>query len=785
MKGKNCLRMCVILAALLMICSALPIALADAEPDAIRVGWFYQPGYQELDENGKPYGYNYEFLLKLTEETGWELDFVTKNQSGGELTWEDGLSLLASGKLDVMGCMLYSEERAAHYDFSALAAGQTFTSLFVRNDSPITANDFTKLNGISVAASMATLNDEDLASFAESGGFAIESYQDCGEIQDVIDAVLEGSVDAGVMASYQPVENTRVIASFTPRAFYFATTKGNRAVLAKLNEGMNAILVQDPYYEQNLSQKYSQTYSGQTALSKQEQAYMAETDPIRVGYSDAWFPMIQAGEDPKHPIGVIPDILAEISNNSGLQFEFVHMSTHAEAMENAAGGACDMIAICIYDLHHEQKYHVNMTDPYLQMQLVMVSKTQADSDNMIIGTMADFPIFDTAIDAKDGDHGKYYTTAEECFEALRKGEVDSIVTGAYIANYYLALSRYSSFLRTNLQGEYAPICMAVSEAYQDKALLVSILNKSVSNLSATEINSILIENTVRDGSGLEAAVNRIPSTIIILAFLFLLALTIVIASLAIAFTQKSKLARKQAEAQKTAAEQAAHQLRIDALTGLYNERGFNDAARQKLDESPGKHWYLLDFDVDGFKYINAMYGKEQANQLLILIAEILSEDLRNGEIGGRIYGDHFVALFAGGDLAELKQRIIIANEKFRGITEHYLVLMSYGIYPVVDTTLPVSLLCDHAQVAKRKVKGNYNGFIAVYDDAMDRRQQETVELIMSFERALTAGEFKPFFQPQYDMRTKELVGAEALVRWRRGDQLVMPDHLSAFLRATG
>lgn len=785
MKKTKGRRICALLLSLLMICAALSITALAADQKAVRVGWFYQPGYQELDADGNPGGYNYEFLLALAEKAGWTLDFVTKDQNGDELTWGSSLSMLASGELDLMGCLLFSEERTSQYDFSTLAAGQTFTSLFVRDDSPLVGNDFSELNGISVAANTATLNDEDLTSFAEDSGFSIGRYQDCGDLQDVIDAVLEGSVDAGVMASYQPVENTRVVASFAPRSFYFATTKGNRAVLAALNEGMNSILIQDPYYEQNLSEKYSQTYSGQMALSRQEQDYIAAADPVRVGYSDAWFPLIQAGKDPEHPTGVIPDILAEISKSSGLRFEFVHTSTHAEAMENASGGACDMIAICIYDLQHEQKYQVSMTDPYLQMQLVMVSKTQTDSDDRIIGTMADFPIFDTAIDAEDSDHCKYYITAEECFEALRKGEADSIVTGAYIANYYLALSRYNSFLRTNLQGEYAPICMAVSEAYQDKALLVSILNKSISNLSATEVNSVLIENTVRDGSGLEAAVNRIPSTIIILAFLFLLMLTIVIAGLAVAFIRKSKLARQQAETQKAAAEQAAHQLRIDALTGLYNERGFADAARQKLDKFPDKNWYLLDFDVDGFKYINAMYGKEQSNQLLILIARILTEDLRPEEVGGRIYGDHFVALFAGGGLAEIRQRILTANERFKGITEHYLVLMSYGIYPIVDTTQPVSLLCDHAQVAKRKVKGNYNEFIAVYDDAMDRRQQETVELIMSFERALTAGEFQPFFQPQYDIRTKELVGAEALVRWRRGDHLVMPDQFISLFESNG
>ncbi|MEA4911485.1 MAG: transporter substrate-binding domain-containing protein [Oscillospiraceae bacterium] len=246
MKKTNRMRMCALLLSLLMVFTALSTAALAADQKTVSVGWFYQPGYQELDADGNPGGYNYEFLLALAEKTGWTLDFVVKNQNGDELTWEDSLSMLASGDLDLMGCLLFSEERTSQYDFSTLAAGQTFTSLFVRDDSPIAGNDFAELNGISVAANTATLNDEDLTSFAKDSGFSIGEYQDCGDLQDVIDAVLEGSADAGVMASYQPVENTRVIASFAPRSFYFATTKGNQVVLSALNEGMNSILIQDP-----------------------------------------------------------------------------------------------------------------------------------------------------------------------------------------------------------------------------------------------------------------------------------------------------------------------------------------------------------------------------------------------------------------------------------------------------------------------------------------------------------------------------------------------------------
>ena len=773
-----------LLALALLLVLLPPCALADTH-ETVRVGWFLQPGYQGLDSDGNPSGYNYEFLMKMAEKNGWELEFVTENTNGTEMTWGDSLSMLENGQLDLMGCLLYSEERAEVYDFSTLSAGQIFTSLFVRGDSPLGSNDLTALNGIRVAANLDTLNDEDLMEYEADMGFAIGGFTNYTDIQGVIDAVLSGAADAGVLASYQPTEDTRIIASFSPRPFYFATTKGNTGVLTALNQAMNAILVQDPYYSQTLSNKYRQTYSGQATFTPEEQALISAAEPVRVCYSDAWFPLIQSSPNSDTPTGVVPDILSRVSESTGLQFEYLHVDSHAAALEAAGQGEYDMLAVCVYDLLHARDYKMGMTDSYLSMQLVMVSRSQVGAEEMTVGTLADFPLFNTAVKGEDATDYHYYTTSLDCFEALRQGEVDAIVVSAYTANYYLALSRYSRFLRTNLQGQSIPVCMAVSDASPDQTLLLSILNKAISNLSATDINRIMLDNTVRDSSGFEAAVNRIPTTVVIVAFLVLVGLSILIVLLSAALVRRSKLARRHAEQDKAAAEQAAELLRMDALTGLYNESGFDAAARQSLDANPQRHWFLMDFDVDGFKYVNALYGKTQADRLLVALTHIVEKDLRPGELCGRIYGDHFVALISGENLAEIKARISQCNEKFRQIADRYIIIMSYGIYPVEDLSAQINTMRDRAQVAKRKVKGNNKEFIAVYDDALDQRQKDELELVLSVDRAIADGEFQAWFQPQYDMKTEKIVSAEALVRWRHGDELIMPDRFISLFESNG
>ena len=87
-KKQKFLRIYVMLLGLLLFFSALPMQAFSARHTIVRVGWYYQPGYQEVDDNGNLSGFNYEFLLRLAEKNNWELEFVSKNNAGSELTFD-------------------------------------------------------------------------------------------------------------------------------------------------------------------------------------------------------------------------------------------------------------------------------------------------------------------------------------------------------------------------------------------------------------------------------------------------------------------------------------------------------------------------------------------------------------------------------------------------------------------------------------------------------------------------------------------------------------------------
>lgn len=767
-----------LLLVLFLLLPVFPQQVHAAENRDVRVGWVYQPGYQELDGKGQPSGFNYEYLMEIANYTGWTYDFITTNAGGDKLTWGDSLSMLESGALDIAGCLLYTDERAEVYAYPSLPAGQMLTSLFVKNDSPLTNEDLVETDGITVAASMATQNDEDLSSYAEKCGFVIKEFMDCATLQDVIDAVLDGKVDAGVIGNYQPGKGTRIIASFSPRAFYFATTKGNTRIYSALEQALTSIFLSNPYYAQELATRYQLTYSESTVLSAKELEFIKNSEPIKVCFNEAWYPMFAYNDTTGEASGVIADILNHISEFTGLKFTFHRVGTFAEAQEQVSSGQCDILACCTHDMRLATESNILLTDTYLSIQLVRVGNASATQDDYRIGTLKDFLDYDKAIQGENVSY-HYYATSGECFEALRKGEVDDIVVNSYSAGHYLSLTKYTRYVRTALQGMSIYASMGVSNASENGKILRSVLNKALANITEAEKNGYILSNTLKDGSSFEAMINRIPTTTAVVIILALVLLILLLAAFFIVSIRKSKQSRR-------ASERINQLLVRDELTGTLNENGFNLSARKSLDDYPDRSWFLVDFDVEGFEHINMLLGFATGNEILTSVARITTESFHHaGELCGRIYADHFVCIVTGNDIEEIKSNILKVNTAFRTLEGHNPIQFCYGIYPIIDTSMPIVTMRDMAQAAKRMVKGHFDQLIGVFNEVLHKRQNEDAQLVADMENGIQNGEFVAYYQPKYDILTEKIVGAEALVRWRHGDQLVRPDRFISLFEKNG
>lgn len=227
--------------------------------------------------------------------------------------------------------------------------------------------------------------------------------------------------------------------------------------------------------------------------------------------------------------------------------------------------------------------------------------------------------------------------------------------------------------------------------------------------------------------------------------------------------------------------------RVDELTGLDFKQSFYDKVYTHLQNSAQDSLWMVAIDIDHFKLFNNFYGWEKGDQYLKVLGRYLKEfTRRHGGIAGYLGGDDFAVLCPKNRsvLDDLKKRIQtdIDKEKNFGIGFG----PKFGFYEIEDATESVEKIYNNAVIALSTISGDYTRHIAWYDKDMAGQLQTEYELLSDIRRGVEEKEFIAFLQPKVDMRTGQVVGAEALARWYHKDKgLVSPGTFVPVLENTG
>jgi diguanylate cyclase (GGDEF)-like protein/PAS domain S-box-containing protein len=225
----------------------------------------------------------------------------------------------------------------------------------------------------------------------------------------------------------------------------------------------------------------------------------------------------------------------------------------------------------------------------------------------------------------------------------------------------------------------------------------------------------------------------------------------------------------------------------DALTGIPNRVLLADRMKQAIAQTSREQNMvaICYLDLDGFKPVNDNLGHEAGDQVLIEIARRLENTVRSGDTVARLGGDEFVVLLLGLEKGEecmaTLERLLAAIARPITVKGKQITLgasIGVSIYPL-DDEVP-DILLRHADQAMYMAKQSGKNRFNIYDAAMDQRTRNRHDLMQSIHYALELGQFELHYQPKINLRTKQLVGAEALIRWRHPERgLLMP---AEFLR---
>ena len=269
------------------------------------------------------------------------------------------------------------------------------------------------------------------------------------------------------------------------------------------------------------------------------------------------------------------------------------------------------------------------------------------------------------------------------------------------------------------------------------------------------------------------------------SLLILLALAVLYGVLFRIVAGASKALRHQAEVNE-------HQALHDSLTDLPNRTLFHDRVHQALTSGRRDHVpaAVMIMDLDRFKEVNDTLGHASGDELLKQVGLRLSESLRDSDTVARLGGDEFGVLLP--KVVDAEAAVSVARKLRTTLEEPFTI---HGLALQMEASIGIALYPDHgddvqsllqrADVAMYVAKEHPAG-CEVYTRERDGYSPDRLTLLTELRRAIDGGELVLHYQPKADLRTGEIQGVEALVRWQHPERgMIPPDEFIPPAQKTG
>ena len=506
----------------------------EEENKTVRVGYFPYANFQEGGYGEHKQGAGYEYLQKISYITGWKYEYVYGS-------FKECLDMLADGKIDILGSVSYTPERAESIDFSTYAEGTEKYWIYTREDH--TDGDLKQMNGCRIGVADGSYQKDLLEKWLDSNQIHAEVVA-CKGYDEMIEKLDADELDALVIPALSVNSDFIAIANIGAGDCYFGVSKSRPDLLKELNSALEEINNTETDYSSKLYASYEGKAVINYALNKEEKQWLdAHENTIRVGYLKDNLPF--CGEENGKLTGILGTVLDTVQEKYEITIKVVPCSTGVQMNEALQSGEINIAGPIIQDFYMQEQFQVVLTDAIFDITPVVIYKGKEYSSCLSTIAVTETSLYSELMVSllfPDAEI-KQYGTQEECLEAVANGKVGATV----IPSSKINLLNESPLTKSLSFAEMAKRQELAMFTTRENRRAATIINKAIDQSSNILNGVVLAQNSVSEKKmTLQDVLTEYAGFVIGVSFVIIFVLLLLLYSLSVS-RKKQMEALKEAQ----------------------------------------------------------------------------------------------------------------------------------------------------------------------------------------------------------------------------------------------
>ncbi len=717
----------------------------------LNFGYYVSPDYFEFESlTGRYSGFLFDYVESLSNYAGRR--FIYKQCDFNHCT-----DFLTSGQVDVIPVVVSNKNQELPYDLVPTPVSKAAVFLGLRHGrASLYSSKPQRVGFVKSSQSEPKLR----AALVEKGFRNIRNLEFVGfdDSSNMFESYKNGDLEGMVIEALRRSVNLPIVAELFDADVYLAVRKGNEALKIMLQNSMMRMHTSDPMLENILNSKYF--LSGEPLiLTDEELNYLNRRQVIKAVATSGQAPysFFENG----HHRGLIADIAKIFERDLGIKFEVLESQNEFEMNEMLSHGQADILFDLYSDYNCARLYNMRMTSPYLSVDYVPITRDGRIPEKPKVAVLyGTFFTSEYMEELYQRDNITYYSSLVDCLHAVASGSADVTFMKSLVAQTQIELSGHRG-LRTSGTAVFSHQIAVGVNANRDP-ILVRILNKEIAHIDKRSLRMLSNEiefESLRRGSLIDLVYSYPLRSIGIIA----VPLLFIIALLTYLVFERRRSFRTIRRIYYT-----------NVKTGLHNGRWFEERIPKVIEKLNSGVFVGTPFVmVLAIKHTDILEKNYESCHLL--------EAERNWIIKCR---ENFPWILECAVAVDLEGIYILGLLKQKALIESLMqdferaekLFAIGGVAVNIRTVCGICMLKSgtrtnmsnvivSAQMARDDAMSRGQSYV-VYTDALEQVKLKHKRIEDLMEKGLENNEFEVWIQPKYAIRSRRVIGGEALVRWR-------------------